>query len=157
MKRHPIEAASTNAMLGGSVTRFRSANGTATRWPNPPLYEKPGSSGVRHTFDCPLRQYSQVPSPWLKGTTTRSPFLKLWTSFPTSSTTPQNSCPSTAPGCAERPIHDQSPDHACQSERHTPLACTVIIAPLGAHSGSGRSLTTNGFLVASNTAAFIES
>src|ERR1700682_1215577 len=36
-----------------------------------------------------------------------------------------------------------------------PLASTRMIAPLGAHSGSGTVLTTNGFLVDSNTAAFI--
>src|SRR5271167_3358371 len=108
-----------------------------------------------HTLDCPLRQYSQVPSPWLNGTTTRAPFLKLRTSLPTSSTTPVNSCPSTAPGCADRPIQDQSPVHACQSERQMPLASTRIMALVGAHSGSGRVFTTSGFLVASNTAAFI--
>src|SRR5260370_36334760 len=92
----------------------------------------------------------------MNGTTTRSPFLKLRMSLPTSWTTPQNSWPRTAPGCAERPIHDQSPDHACQSERQMPLASTRMIAPLGAHSGSGTVLTTSGFFVASNTAAFID-
>src|SRR5271167_3644180 len=155
MKRQPIEAASTKSMLAGSVTRFMSANGTATRWPKPPRYEKPGSSGVMHTFDCPLRQYSQVPSPWLNGTTTRAPFLKLRTSLPTSSTTPVNSCPRIEPGCAASPIHVQSPDHACQSERQMPLASTRTIALVGAQSGSGTVFTTRGFLVASNTAAFI--
>src|SRR5579862_6984226 len=155
MKRQPIEAASTKPMLGGSVTRFRSANGTATRWPNPPWYENPGSNGVRQTLDCPLRQYSQVPSPWLKGTTTRAPFLKLRTSLPTSSTTPVNSWPRTAPGCADRPIQVQSPDHACQSDLQMPLASTRTIALVGSHSGSGIVLTTSGFLVASNTAAFM--
>src|SRR5271169_106611 len=54
-----------------------------------------------HTLDWPLRQYSQVPSPWLNGTTTRWPFLKLRTSLPTSSTTPVNSCPRIEPGCRE--------------------------------------------------------
>ena len=155
MKRHPIEAASTKSTLFGSATRFKSANGTGTIRPKPPGYEKPGVIGVRHTFDCPLRQYSQVPSPWLNGTTTRSPFLKLLTSLPTSSTTPQSSWPKIWPGCATSPIQCQSPDHACQSERHTPLASTRISAPLGAHSGSGTSCTTSGFLVPWNTAAFI--
>src|ERR1700691_1531968 len=155
MKRQPIAAASIKPIFGGRVTRFMSANGTATRWPKPPGYENPGSSGVRHTLDCPLRQYSQVPSPWLNGTTTRAPFLKLRKSLPASSTTPVNSCPRTAPGCADRPIQVQSPDHACQSERQMPLASTRIIALVGAHSGSGIVLTTSGFLVASNTAAFI--
>src|SRR5260370_4890849 len=156
MKRQPIEAASTNSTLAGRPTRFRSANGTPTKWPNPPGYEKPGSSGVRHTLACPLRQYSQVPSPWLNGATTRSPFLKLRMSLPTSSTTPQNSWPRTAPGCADRPIHDQSPDHACQSERQMPLASTRMIAPLGAHSASVTAFTTSGFLATSNPPAFID-
>src|SRR5271155_2142887 len=108
-----------------------------------------------HTLDWPLRQYSQVPSPWLNGTTTRWPFLKLRTSLPTSSTTPVNSCPRTAPGCADRPIQVQSPDHACQSDLQMPLASTRTIALVGAHSGSGTVLMTRGFLVSSNTAAFI--
>src|SRR5208282_1362619 len=155
MNLQPIEAASTKSMLPGRATRFMSANGTATRRPNPPEYENPGSSGVRQTFDCPLRQYSQVPSPWLNGTTTRSPFLKLRISLPTSSTTPQNSWPRIAPGCAFSPIQLQSPDHACQSERQTPFASTRTMALLGAHSGSGTFFTTSGFLVASNTAALI--
>src|SRR5208282_6873321 len=155
MNLQPIEAASTKSMLPGRATRFMSANGTATRRPNPPEYENPGSSGVRQTLDCPLRQYSQVPSPWLNGTTTRAPFLKLRTSLPTSSTTPVNSWPMIAPGCAARPIQVQSPDHACQSERQMPLASTRTIALVGAHSGSGTVFTTSGFLVASNTAAFI--
>src|SRR5579863_7444893 len=105
--------------------------------------------------ELPLRQYSQTPSPWLNGTSTRSPFLKLWVSLPTSSTTPQNSCPITSGIGGTNPIHAQSPDQACQSDRQTPSASVRTMTPLAGHFGSATSLTTSGLRTASITAAFI--
>src|SRR5260370_26509595 len=102
-----------------------------------------------------LWQYSQVPSPWLNGTRTRSPFLKSLTSLPVSSTTPQNSCPITIGIVGVSPTHVQSPDHRCQSERQIPSAPVLRIAPLGGHSGSGMALTTRGLRKPSITPAFI--
>src|SRR6266700_2104612 len=100
-------------------------------------------AGFEQTCDWPLRQYSQIPSPWLKGTSTRSLFLKLCTSLPTSSITPQNSWPITSGIGGVKPIQAQSPDQACQSDRQTPSASARRITPLGGHLGSGISLTTN--------------
>src|SRR4030095_9897671 len=60
-------------------------------------------SGVSQTLWKPLRHHSHVPSPWLKGTSTRSPFFQRVTSGPTSSTTPQNSWPSTHGACSAPP------------------------------------------------------
>src|SRR5262245_23355166 len=104
-------------------------------------------------FWKPLRHHSHVPSPWLKGTSTRSPFFHRVTSGPTSSTTPQNSCPSTHGGWSVMPTHDQSPLQTCQSLRQTPFASTRMIAPFGGHCGSGMSRTTSGWRMASTTAA----
>src|ERR1700736_5722684 len=112
-------------------------------------------SGVLQMLELPLRHSSQVPSPWLKGTSTRCPFLKSFTSLPTSSTTPQNSCPIIIGIFGVRPTHVQSPDDRCQSERQIPSAAVLRIAPLEGHSGSGMSLTTSGLRTPSITAAFI--
>src|ERR1700730_3723868 len=108
-------------------------------------------------LEWPLRQYSHVPSRWLNGTRTRSPFLKSLTSLPVSSTTPQNSCPITIGIVGVSPTHVQSPDHRCQSERQIPSAAVLRIAPLGRPCGSGISLTTSGWRPPSITAAFIVS
>src|SRR5512146_3199867 len=114
-------------------------------------------SGVLQMLELPLRQRSQVPSPWLNGTRTRSPFLKSFTSLPVSWTTPQNSCPMIIGIAGARPTHVQSPDHRCQSERQMPSAAVLMMAPLGGHCGSGMSLTTSGLRTPSITAAFIVS
>ncbi len=97
-----------------------------------------------------------MPHEWWKGTTTRSPFLKRFTSEPTSSTTPQYSCPSTVGRGGTKPIHSQPPCHRCQSERQIPLASTRRTASPGPHSGSFQSLVTaSGFPNSSITAAFM--
>src|SRR5699024_2437150 len=67
---------------------------------------------------------------------TRSPTAKPVTSSPTSATTPANSWPGTCGSCTE----SSCPCQACQSLRHTPVACTEITAPRGGHAGSGTSV-----------------
>src|SRR6266851_9382491 len=96
-----------------------------------------------------------MPSPWLNGTSTRWPFLKLWTSLPTSSITPQNSWPITSGIAGTNPIQNQSPDQQCQSERQIPSASERRTTPSDAHSGSGISLTTSGCRTDSITAALM--
>src|SRR5579863_2627288 len=96
-----------------------------------------------------------MPSPWLKGTSTRSPFLKFLMLLLTSSTTPQNSWPITSGSAGASPTQVQSPDQACQSDRQTPSASARRITPSGGHLGSGTSLTTSGLRTASITAALM--
>jgi hypothetical protein len=48
---------------------------------------------VMRAVVIPCRQLGQLPSLKANGAITRSPRLTFWTSAPTSSTTPMNSCP----------------------------------------------------------------
>ena len=53
---------------------------------------------VSHSEYRRLSQKKQWPQEIVNGTTTRSPFFRLRTSLPTSTTSPMNSWPSTSPG-----------------------------------------------------------
>src|SRR5699024_8810602 len=74
-------------------------------------------------------------SPTRRSSDLRSPTAKPATSSPTSATTPANSWPGMCGSCTE----SSCPCQACQSLRHTPVACTAITAPRGGHEGSGTS------------------
>src|SRR6266852_5369533 len=103
----------------------------------------------------PLRHHSQLPSPTLNGTRTRSPRRQRVTPGPTSSITPQNSWPRTCGSGSWRPIQLQSPIHRCQSLRQMPFASTRTTTPFSGGVGSGTSRTTSGWRMPSMTAALI--
>ena len=71
----------------------------------------------------------------MKGAVTLSPTAKRVTSSPTCATTPAHSWPGMCGSFTE----SSWPCQACQSLRHTPVACTVITAPLDGQAGSGSS------------------
>ena len=52
-----------------------------------------------HSENMPSRQKKQFPQEIGNGTTTRSPTFKFFTSGPTSTTSPMNSCPTMSPFC----------------------------------------------------------
>src|SRR5262249_30531674 len=83
------------------------------------------------------------------------PFFQRRTSGPTSSTTPQNSCPSTCGSATWIPSQLQSPVQRCQSDRQMPFASTRSTTPLSGGLGSGTSRTTSGWPIPSMTAAFM--
>ena len=65
------------------------------------------------------------------------PYSHRPTPDPTAATTPANSCPGTIGSGT-----GSCPRHACQSERHTPVAITRTSTPPAGHSGSGTSTST---------------
>src|SRR5690606_6583829 len=87
----------------------------------------------------------------MNGAVTRSPTAKPLTSSPTSATTPANSCPGMCGRCTE----SSWPCQACQSLRHTPVACTVIRVPRGGQAGSGTSTIAGSPRNVSNRTALI--
>ena len=90
-----------------------------------------------HTCAFPARQYSHRPQPQTNGTVTRSPACHLVTSGPAAATTPANSCP---PMCGS--ATGSCPFQACQSDRHTPVAPTVMTTPSGGTRRVGDPVTS---------------
>jgi hypothetical protein len=135
-KRHPSEAAVTKSMPSGSRTRLRSAACSATRSANEPGPVKPGWVCCGQTCASPAAHHSQVPQPHTNGTVTRSPTDHRCTAGPTSATTPASSWPGVCgSGTGSWPFH------ACQSERHTPVARTATTTPSSGQAGSATSTT----------------
>src|SRR6266581_5102022 len=83
---------------GGNHHQGPSAYGTRTASPWPPSLGSPQRSPCTHELGKPARQNSHVPSEIKKGEITRSPFLMVRTSAPTSSPIPIHSCPMRSPG-----------------------------------------------------------
>src|SRR5699024_3082296 len=119
----------------GRTTMLCSASTTTTRAAQAPGRSKPGWRCCGHTCGAPSRHCAQRPQARMNGAVTRSPTAKPATSSPTSATTPANSWPGMCGSCTE----SSCPCQACQSLRHTPVACTAITAPRGGHEGSGTS------------------
>ena len=135
--RQPRHAAVTKSTRGGSDTRFASAAWTATNSANDPGPVNPGWVCRGHTCAFPARQYSHWPQPQTNGTVTRSPACHWVTAGPAAATTPANSCP---PMCGS--ATGSCPFQACQSDRHTPVAPTVMTTPSGGHTGSATRITS---------------
>ena len=134
--RQPSDAAVTKSTDPGNATRFRSAAWIATRSAKEPGPVKPGWVWCGQTCASPARQYSHVPHPHTNGTVTRSPGRHRVTPAPTSATTPASSCPGMC-GSAT----GSWPRHACQSDRHTPVARTASTTPPSGQPGAGTSVT----------------
>src|SRR5438876_477835 len=142
------------APLAERVDRVPAGGGDAERVDRH-VRATPGVSMVSQMLWWPLRHHSQLPSPTLNGTRTRSPLRQRVTPGPTSSITPQNSWPRTCGSGSSRPIQLQSPIHRCQSERQMPFASTRTTTPFSGGVGSGTSRTTSGWRMPSMTAALI--
>ena len=122
------------------VTSFGSGinveTGTATRSANAPGRFVPKTSPVRQSWTSPSRQYSQRPHAIWELATTRSPIRHSVTPWPTSTTSPLNSCPIIKGGvrraaCATNP---------CVSDPQIPAARTwrTTSPVLGVGSGTSR-------------------
>ncbi len=135
--RQPRQAAVTKLTSPGSATRLASAACTATSSANEPGPVNPGWVWSGHTWASPARQNSHRPQPQANGTVTRSPGRHRVTSGPAAATSPANSCP---PMCGS--TTGSWPFQACQSDRHTPVAPTVMTTPSAGQAGSGTSVST---------------
>src|SRR3569623_71502 len=93
------------------------------------------------TAGPPPMQSGHWPQARMNGAVTRSPRLKRRQSRPTSSMTPANSWPGTW-GAA---TSGSAPVQACQSDRQTPQAFTLPMAPSGGQGGSSTLRTTSGW------------
>ena len=134
--RQPSDAAATKDTSSGRSTTLASARGTATRSANDPGSVKPGWSWSGQTWASPARQCAHSPQPRTNGTVTRSPTDHRVTRGPTAAIVPAYSWPGT---CGSDT--GSCPRHACQSERHTPVAATATTTPSAGHPGSGTSAT----------------
>src|SRR5205807_111526 len=74
-------------------------------------------------YSC-FSQKKQCPHEIVKGTTTRSPFCRLVTALPTSTTSPIGSCPSTSPLF----ILGMNPSSRWRSDPQIPVAVILMIA-----------------------------
>ncbi len=135
--RQPRLAAVTASTASGRPTRFVSAAWMATRSANDPGPVNPGWVWSGQTCASPARQYSHRPQPQAKGTVTRSPGCHRVTAGPAWVMVPASSCPGM---CGRRTV--SCPFQACQSDRHTPVAPTLITTPSSGHDGSGTSATS---------------
>ena len=135
--RQPRQAAVTKLTPAGSVIRLASAACTATSSAKDPGPVKPGCVCRGQTWALPARQNSHRPQPQAKGTVTRSPGRQRVTSGPAAATTPANSCP---PMCGSPT--GSCPFQACQSDRHTPVAPTMMTTPSAGQAGAGTSVST---------------
>ena len=124
----------TKSTASGSATRFVSAAWIATRSANDPGPVNPGWVWSGQTWASPARQYSHRPQPQANGTVTRSPARHRVTAGPVWAMVPASSCPGM---CGSGT--GSCPFQACQSDRHTPVAPTLMTTPSSGQPGSGTS------------------